>query len=90
MNPDGPSEMDQYAMTDMGLGPADLPGIVSAYNWVARTAYEAIVARGKFAWDLFLNNDPNCIQCGDCPHPWVQRETCAADLRACVCRVRGS
>jgi hypothetical protein len=22
---------------------------------------------GKWAWDLFLNNDPNCINCGDCP-----------------------
>ena len=29
-----------------------------------------------------MNNDPNCINCGNCPQPWVKRETCAADLRA--------
>lgn len=34
--------------------------IVSAYNWVANTVYDSIVSKGKFAWDLFLNNDPNC------------------------------
>ena len=82
MNPNGPSEMEGHAMVDMGLGPDDLKEIVAAYNWVANTAYESIVAKGKFSWDLFLNNDPNCINCGDCPQPWVKRETCAADLRA--------
>merc|ERR1712078_687412 len=60
----------------------DLPGIVAAYNWVANTVYNAIVQKGKFSWDLFLNNDPNCINCGDCPQPWVTKETCAAALRA--------
>ena len=39
------------------------------YNWVANTVYESIVKKGKWAWDLFLNNDPNCINCGDCPQP---------------------
>eukprot|EP01052_Picozoa_sp_SAG31_P005759 SAG31_NODE_258_length_18937_cov_61.688555_14_plen_45_part_00 len=44
-------------MRDMGLGPEDLKTIVSAYNWVAKTAYESIVKKGKWAWDLFLNNE---------------------------------
>ena len=82
MNAHGPSEMESHAMQDMGLGPGELADIVTAYNWVAKRAYEQIVARGKWSWDLFLNNDPNCINCGDCPHPWVSRATCAADLRA--------
>ena len=82
MNPNGPSEMNEYAMADMGLGSGELADIVTAYNWVANQAYQAIVEKGKSVWDLFLNNDPNCINCGDCPQPWVKRDTCAADLRA--------
>ena len=39
----------------------DLKTIVPAYNWVANTVYHAIQQKGKWAWDLFLNNDPNCI-----------------------------
>eukprot|EP01079_Euglenida_sp_SAG-EU17-18_P010842 gene10842-42_t len=81
MNKNGPSEMNGYAMQDMGLGPDDLPAIVKAYNWVADQVYHSIVAKGKFSWDLFLNNDPNCANCGDCPQPWVKKESCAADLR---------
>ena len=56
--------MDGHAMEDMGLGPDDLKEIVTAYNWVADRVYESIVAKKKFAWDLFLNNDPNCINVG--------------------------
>lgn len=82
MNPSGPSEMEPHAMSDMGLSPSDLATIVKAYNWIAKTVYESIVQKGKFAWNLFLNNDPNCINCGDCPQPWVQRATCTSDLRA--------
>jgi hypothetical protein len=29
----------------------------------------------------FLNNDPNCPSCGDCPQPWVKPHSCAPDLR---------
>ena len=82
MNPNGPSEMEGHAMEDMGLGPDDLKAIVPAYNWVATTVYKSIVAQGKFSWDLFLNNDPNCINCGDCPQPWVKKATCKEDIRA--------
>merc|ERR1712127_968844 len=74
--------MDSHSMEDMGLGSDELADIVKAYNWVANQAYQAIVEKGKYVWDLFLNNDPNCINCGDCPQPWVKRDTCAADLRA--------
>lgn len=82
MNANGPSEMEGHAMVDMGLGPQELKEIVAAYNWVTNQVYEYIVSKGKFSWDLFLNNDPNCINCGDCPQPWVKRETCKEDLRA--------
>lgn len=85
MNPDGPSEMEGHVMADMGLGPADLKPIVEAYNWAANLLYHTLVARGKWAWDLFLSNDPNCINCGDCPAPWVKKDTCAADLRYWGC-----
>ena len=30
-------------MEDMGLSEEDLPGIVEAYNWLAKSVYEAIV-----------------------------------------------
>ena len=80
---EGPSEMNGHAMVDIGFNTgADLKAMVAAYNWVTNTVYREIVKQGKFAWNLFLNNDPNCINCGDCPHPWVKRETCAADIRA--------
>eukprot|EP00326_Haptolina_ericina_P001279 CAMPEP_0181224288 /NCGR_PEP_ID=MMETSP1096-20121128/31037_1 /TAXON_ID=156174 ORGANISM="Chrysochromulina ericina, Strain CCMP281" /NCGR_SAMPLE_ID=MMETSP1096 /ASSEMBLY_ACC=CAM_ASM_000453 /LENGTH=399 /DNA_ID=CAMNT_0023317341 /DNA_START=91 /DNA_END=1290 /DNA_ORIENTATION=- len=85
MNPDGPSEMEEHAMEDMGLGAADLKGIVAAYNWAVRKLYHTIVDRGKWAWDLFLNNDPNCANCGNCPSPWVKKSSCAADLRYYGC-----
>ena len=51
------------------------------YNWVAKTVYESIVKKGKWAWDLFLNNDPNCINCGDCPQPVRPRRISTADGR---------
>lgn len=82
MNPNGPSEMEGHAMEDMGLDTNDLKDMVTAYNWVTTQVYNAIVSKGKYAWNLFLNNDPNCINCGDCPQPWVKKESCAADLRA--------
>ena len=85
MNANGPSEVNGHAMDDMGLTAEDLQTIVPAYNWVANTVYSAIQQKGKWAWDLFLNNDPNCINCGDCPQPWVKKDTCAADLRAYGC-----
>merc|ERR1711948_138448 len=81
MNPTGPSEMNRYANEDMGLSVEDVKGIVKAYKWLSDYVYKAIVAKGKFAWDLYLNNDPNCANCGDCPQPWVRKESCAADLR---------
>ena len=51
------------------------------YNWVAKTVYESIVKKGKWAWDLFLNNDPNCINCGDCPQPVRPPEEPQMDVR---------
>jgi len=81
MNPNGPSEMDRHCNEDMGLSPEVVKGIVTAYNWLADHVYHAIVDKGKYAWDLFLNNDPNCANCGDCPQPWIQQKSCAADLR---------
>ena len=40
-----------------------------------------MLAAGKFNWNQFLNNDPNCPACGNCPAPWVNPATCASDLR---------
>merc|ERR1711879_512472 len=37
--------------------------------------YATMLQRGKFNWNQFLNNDPNC------PGPWVRQATCAHDLR---------
>ena len=47
MNPDGPSEMEAHAMSDMGLSAADLPGIVTAYNWLANTVYPRSIILGS-------------------------------------------
>jgi hypothetical protein len=81
MNPNGPSEMNRYANTDMGLSTDTVHDIVTAYNWLANHVYHAIVDKGKYAWNLYMNNDPNCANCGDCPQPWVKQSSCAADLR---------
>ena len=60
---------------------AEVAAEVAAFRWVADKAYSAMLARGKFNWNQFLNNDPNCPACGNCPAPWVRQASCAADLR---------
>ena len=82
MNANGPSEMDgevrlilmrlnfpfcDVLLTFAGHMSQDLKTIVPAYNWVANKVYHAIQQKGKWAWDLFLNNDPNCIV-SNCRH----------------------
>jgi hypothetical protein len=65
----------------MGLLPADVADITAGFRWLADRVYSALLERGKFAWNQFLNNDPNCPACGDCPQPWVKQSSCAVDLR---------
>eukprot|EP01052_Picozoa_sp_SAG31_P006616 SAG31_NODE_306_length_17979_cov_7.825447_3_plen_672_part_00 len=65
----------------MGLSDSDVTDIIVAFRWVADKVYAALLERGKFAWDQFLNNDPFCPACGDCPQPWVKQTSCETDLR---------
>lgn len=51
----GPSEMDGHAAADMGLSPADLSDLMTAFNWVQAKAYSEILKRGKFSWNQFWN-----------------------------------
>ena len=68
-------------MADMGLSADDLEEIVAAYRWTADRVYATLLERKKFAWNQFLNNDPYCAACGNCPQPWIRWATCARDLR---------
>lgn len=72
----GPSEMDPHAVEDMGLSPADVAAIGAAFQGLSARVYAAILARGKFAWNLFFDNGV------DCPMPLVTRDNCALDLRS--------
>eukprot|EP00036_Acanthoecidae_sp_10tr_P006595 CAMPEP_0182944150 /NCGR_PEP_ID=MMETSP0105_2-20130417/53484_1 /TAXON_ID=81532 ORGANISM="Acanthoeca-like sp., Strain 10tr" /NCGR_SAMPLE_ID=MMETSP0105_2 /ASSEMBLY_ACC=CAM_ASM_000205 /LENGTH=261 /DNA_ID=CAMNT_0025084057 /DNA_START=1 /DNA_END=783 /DNA_ORIENTATION=+ len=80
-NAHGPSEVDAHWQQDTGLTPAAVDAEIAAFRWVADRAYAAMLDAGKFNWNQFLNNDPFCPACGNCPGPWVRRESCAADLR---------
>ena len=59
-NNHGPSEIDSKWQSDMGLSASDVADITSGFRWVASRVYAALLERGKFAWNQFLNNDPNC------------------------------
>lgn len=52
-------------MVDMGLGLSDLHQMTAAYNRASYKLYETIVARKKWAWDLFLNNLTTSAFCPD-------------------------
>jgi len=75
----GPSEVNGGSVEDMGLGKGDLANLTSAFNWVMKTAYDAILARDKFTWNQFWNYGSHWI---DCPDPMVTQKNCAADIRS--------
>ena len=77
----GPSECDSHWQADTGMDDAHVDSQIAAFRWVADKVYAAMLAAGKFNWNQFLNNDPYCPACGNCPGPWVRQATCAADLR---------
>ena len=76
----GPSEMNAYAVEDLGLTRAELEEITLAYNSNMAAMYIAITAAGKFSFQQFYTT-PN-IEYPMCGAPLVQQKTCATDLRA--------
>jgi hypothetical protein len=80
-NAHGPSECDRNWQADTGLTAAEVDDEIAAFRWVADKVYATMIERGKFNWNQFLNNDPNCPACGNCPAPWVLPASCAVDLR---------
>ena len=54
-NNHGPSEIDSKWQSDMGLSASDVADITSGFRWVASRVYAALLGRGKFAWNQFLN-----------------------------------
>ena len=77
----GPSECSVHWQQDTGMSDADVTEMINAQYWVTDKVYAALLERGKFALNQFLNNDWRCPQCGDCAGPWIKQETCATDLR---------
>ena len=45
----GPSEMEDDAAKDMGLGTAELTHLVSLFDWIQAHACSEILQRGKFS-----------------------------------------
>ena len=78
----GPSEVNTHWKADTGFSDADTTEMIAAYRWVADKTYATVLARGKYLWNQFLNNDAKCASCGDCPNPWVTQGSCAANLRS--------
>ena len=67
--------MDVHVLQDLGFGMPELTNMIAAFRWVQQQVYNALLSRGKFAWNLFYTIG------GDVPLPHVRNSTCAADLR---------
>lgn len=80
-NRHGPSECDGNWQADTGMSASEVNDEIAAFRWVADKVYTEMLAAGKFNWNQFLNNDPYCPACGNCPAPWVKEASCGADLR---------
>ncbi len=83
-----PSEMDSNALKDMGLSLEIAAEITASYWYAQQEVAAAVLARGKFSWQLFYTGQwqawcglPECIA-GTCPVPLVQPATCAANLES--------
>ena len=64
-NAHGPSECDSHWQADTGMTAAVVNDEIAAFRWVAETVYKEVLARGKYNWNQFLNNDPYCPACGN-------------------------
>lgn len=54
-NAHGPSECDGNWQADTGLTASAVDDEIAAFRWVADQVYTAMLARGKFNWNQFLN-----------------------------------
>ena len=78
----GPSEMEEHAVADLGFSPADVQAMVDAFTWARDLVYAEIFKRGKFDWTSFYTTSPEWPACSG---PFVSQATCASDLRSlCV------
>ena len=73
--------MDGHHLADLGFTKQDLEAQISAFTWASNIVYAETLKRGKFIWGQFLNHDPFAPLNGDCPQPWVKKDTCSTDLR---------
>ena len=73
--------MDGNAVVDMGLSAADVAAITAGYESITAQFYARVLKSGKFVWDEMLAHDPFAPLNNDCPQPWVNKATCASDLR---------
>jgi hypothetical protein len=65
----GPSECSVHWQQNTGMSDEDVTVMISAQDWFTDQVYAALLERGKFALNQFLNNDYRCPQCGDCAQP---------------------
>jgi hypothetical protein len=80
----GPTEYESHSVQDMGLSSSELQDLTNAYWSNMEEVYKAVVAKGKYSWQLFwTGQSSNNIKdiATTCPGPLVQKTSCAADLR---------
>jgi len=79
----GPTEYESHAVADMGLSTSELNDLTNAFWSNMQEVFNAVLSKGKFAWQLLWTGQGNSIKdIGDtCPGPLVHQPTCAADLR---------
>lgn len=81
--PIGPSEMNEYALIDLGFNASHTLKMTVAWAWVMDQVYAEIIARKKFSWNQLWTFG------NDCPQPLVKQPSCIADLRS-LCRADSS
>jgi len=76
----GPSECEEHAVSDMGLSPADLVALTSAYLFNMGEMFKEITTAGKFSFQQFYTTPG--LQYPMCGGPLISKISCAADFRA--------
>ena len=76
-----PDAQSGKIVQDTGMTPADLASISADYYANMAALYNATLARGKFAWQLFWTGGKADSVGGTAPGPIVHNATCASDLR---------